>query len=243
MPASAQQLVSVIVPLYNQCAFIRDCILSVASQTHRNLEVVVVDDCSTDVSAEAAAEALREFGHRFSAHRIVRHNTNKGLACARNTAVSNSSGESLFALDSDNLIYPRAIERLLEALLHTGAAASYSQIEVFGDETGLGDADVWDADRFKERNYVDAMALVSRRALEDVGGYSVMGAPGWEDYDLWCKFVAKGYTGVYVPEILCRYRARADSMVRTRTKDAAELLTEEMHRRHPWMRGATLPLL
>jgi glycosyltransferase involved in cell wall biosynthesis len=234
---SADNLVSVIIPLYNHGAFIRGCLASVAAQTHKNLEVIVVDDASTDLSADEAAAALSDYDNLFSASRLVREYSNQGLALTRNAGIAASSGRYVFLLDADNELYPRAIERLLEAIVVSNAQAAYCQLEHFGEELGLGVADVWNPDRFAKDNYVDAMALIEKAALETVGGYSVMYAPGWEDYDLWCKFIEQEYFGVYVPEILCRYRVTSGSMLRTHTKANAGILRSQLIQRHSWLRA------
>jgi hypothetical protein len=58
---------------------------------------------------------------------------------------------------------------------------------------------------------------------------------GWEDYDLWCKFVEAGIEGVFVPEILCRYRVHGSSMVRTETINRIDAVRQRMAMRHPWL--------
>ena len=119
-------------------------------------------------------------------------------------------------LDADNRLRPPALTRLLEALESSGAAFAYSQLRLFGDASGVGVADVWDPARLRKGNYIDAMALVRRQALLDVGGYAVLADDhGWEDYDLWCRFAAAGIKGVFLPEALCDYRVHGNSMLRT----------------------------
>jgi hypothetical protein len=138
-------------------------------------------------------------------------------------------------MDADNLLYPRAIERCMQAMDASGAAGAYTQLEIFGDRTGIGDADFWDCERFKPRNYVDAMALVSKAAWEQVEGYTQLGANGWEDYDFWCKFVEHGLHCAFVPEMLCRYRVHGTSMLHTDTNPNAGKLILDMTVRHPWL--------
>jgi GT2 family glycosyltransferase len=79
------------------------------------------------------------------------------------------------------------------------------------------------------------MALVSKPAWQQVGGYTQLAASGWEDYDFWCKFVEHGLSCAFVPEILCRYRSHAASMSNVETNPNAGSLILEMSLRHPWL--------
>ncbi len=77
------------------------------------------------------------------------------------------------------------------------------------------------------------MALICREALLAVGGYAVPADDhGWEDYDLWCRFVELKFEGVFLPELLCDYRVHSASMLRSRTNYHDALLAE-MQLRHP----------
>ena len=230
--------VSVVIPLYNYQNRIEGCLESVARQTHPNVEIIIVDDFSTDQSALKAVKCLRALRGRVAAAKVVSHRKNEGLAVARNTGFSIAGSALVFALDADNEIYPRALERLVEAIESAGAAVAYSQLEFFDEEISLGLAGVWDPKRFEIGNYVDAMALVRKTAWAEVGGYSTMEVMGWEDYDFWCKFVEKKLTGVYVPELLCRYRVHGRSMLRSESNPKIIRLHEDMKRRHPWLRIA-----
>lgn len=234
-PAEAEgALVSVLVTLYNYQGLIGGCLDTVAAQTHPRLELVVVDDASTDRSAEAAEAWLVEHAARFERVLLVQHEENQGLPQARNTGFEHARAGQVFVLDADNGLHPRAIARLLETMEDGGYAVAFSQVEQFGAATRLGFADVWRRELFKPANYVDAMALVSKAAWAQVGGYSQLDL-GWEDFDLWCKFIERGLEGVFVPEILCRYRIHAESMLRTQTNLAEARIVDAMMMRHPWL--------
>lgn len=233
--AAPADLVSVAVSLFNYARFLPECLDSVAAQRHAALELIVVDDASDrDGSAEVARGWLAAHAERFWRVLLLRHPANQGLAQARNTAFRHARGEHVFVLDADNALYPRAIARLHAVLRAEPFDAAYTQLELFGAEQGLGPADLWRREYFARRNYVDAMALVAHRAWREVGGYTHIEG-GWEDYDFWCKFVEHGLVGAYVPEILCRYRVHADSMLRTETRDRKLDLRVRLTLRHPWL--------
>ncbi len=208
--------VTVCVPLYNYGHYISEALDSVAAQTLPTLDLVIVEDCSTDGSLKVAVDWCEANQERFNACLVAQHRTNGGLSAARNTGFSIAGSDYVFPLDADNAIYPRCLQRCLEALETSGAQFAYPILEVFDDECRLLGTELWDPALLAKGNYIDAMALIRRSAWSAVGGYTIM-KYGWEDYDLWCKFHEQGFFGVQVPEILGRYRHHAASMLRTVT--------------------------
>jgi glycosyltransferase involved in cell wall biosynthesis len=227
-------LVTVGISLYNYARFVPYCLESILGQRHPHLDLIVVDDASAkDNSLEVAHSWLLANAESFARVQLLRHVCNQGLAEARNTAFTYARSELVFVMDADNMIYPRAISRLYEVMRDREFDAAYTQLEFFGSEQRLGLADIWQRERFVSGNYVDAMALVAKGAWEGVGGYAH--CEGWEDYDFWCKFLERGLTAAYVPEILCRYRVHPGSMLRTDSVKAYQQNVVQMRMRHPWL--------
>jgi glycosyltransferase involved in cell wall biosynthesis len=129
----------------------------------------------------------------------------------------------VFILDADNLIFPRALELLYEAITTTGAAAAYSILSRFqgqpNDRSGLLSYYDWDPRMLVEHPYIDAMALFDRAELIALGGYDnelfKVGWFGWEDYELWLRMAAAHLSATLVPNILCLYRHHESAMSRT----------------------------
>ncbi len=233
-------LVTVAISLYNYARFLPECLDSVLAQRHAAIELVVVDDFSAkDDSVAVASTWMLEHAQRFSRVLLLRHERNQGLAQARNTAFEHARASHVFVMDADNMIYPRAIGRLRQAIETSEAAAAYTQLELFGTKSSVGHADIWHPKWLRHGNYVDAMALISCSAWRDVGGYTHIDG-GWEDYDFWCKFVEQGYVAAFLPEMLCRYRVHGNSMLRTDTARSYDALIIEMTMRHPWMKLAPI---
>lgn len=107
-------LVSVVVPVYNVEPYVAECLDSVLAQTYRNIEVIVVDDGSTDGSP-AICDQFAEKDHRFK----VVHKANGGLSSARNAGLTESRGEWIAFVDSDDYVSPVFVEALLFAALST----------------------------------------------------------------------------------------------------------------------------
>ena len=229
------ELVSVIITSYNYQQYVIETLESVAAQTHGPIELVIVDDKSPDDSLEVIRTWLMANHARF--HRIVLASpyVNQGLGQSRNSAVHFTTGSKVFVLDSDNIIFPTCIERHAEVLDRNDAQLAYCAFERFGSEKHIGYADFWDKDKLKFGNYIDAMAMYSKEAWTSVGGYSYFDVMGWEDYDLWCKFMDRGYKGIFIPEILCRYRVHGSSMTFTETIPKGLRLAVELTSHHPWL--------
>jgi CDP-glycerol glycerophosphotransferase (TagB/SpsB family) len=110
------QLISVVVPFYNNAALLGDCLASIAAQTHRNLQVVMVDDGSTDGSAAIAREQAAA-DPRFE----LVSQRNGGPGAARNRGVASATGEFLAFVDADDLLPPDAYAIMLAVLGQTGS--------------------------------------------------------------------------------------------------------------------------
>lgn len=109
--------VSIIIPVYGVEKYIERCITSVLNQTYRNLEVILVDDCTPDNSIKIARNTIE--GNERSCDLIIRilhHDINKGQSAARNTAIKEATGDYLFFLDSDDEITENCIEELVKPL-------------------------------------------------------------------------------------------------------------------------------
>ena len=227
--------VTVVVNSYNYDHYLLETLASVSAQTHDNLELIIVDDYSTDRSLDLAKSWIADNQARFWRATLLVHDANYGLFQTRNTGFEHARAEYIFALDCDNVLYPRAISKMVAGCVNAAAQAAYSQLEFFDEVSGIGCVGVWNPARLAQGNYIDAMALIKKSAWHSVGGYSRLIRPGFEDYDLWCKFVRQGFYGVFIPEVLCRYRIHGDSMLKRMSEQELDDSYGEMIMRHPWL--------
>ena len=166
---------------------------SVKAQTISQRELIVIDDFSNDSSLNVAGAWLRENVDNFTHAALLKHRMNSGLARAATRDSLFSDARFIMPLDADNMIEPSCLERCLEVINATGAAAAYPKIRRLGDERGLLNSDHWKPVKFVGGNYIDAMALVRRAAWSAIGGYRRMRAMGWEDFEMWCGFIQHGF--------------------------------------------------
>ena len=244
--ASTPAQVAVVVSLYNYAERIEEALNSVASQDLPALELIVVDDASTDSGIPAVQSWLEQHGQLFQRARLLRHGSNAGLAAARNTAFAATEAPWCLVLDADNALLPQAASTLLAvaqqgsdalAVVHPLIEQEVEQPNGGRHTTGLHNALSWQQTLFAQRregNYIDAMALVRRSAWQAVGGY-VHIPGGWEDFDFWCLLIEAGFHGVLCPAVLAQYRCHTSSMLRQSTHANVRRISRLLQHRHPWL--------
>ena len=115
--------VTIIIPMYNAEAYIEKCIRSLFAQTFRDIEIIVVDDGSTDISLQKC-EALAAQDGRL---RIIQQ-TNSGASAARNTALKSAEGEYIVFADADDYVTEDYVAELYDAIMQTGSDAAISRL-------------------------------------------------------------------------------------------------------------------
>lgn len=181
-------LISVVIPTYQHAASLPKCLASVFAQTYQPLEIIVVDDGSTDNTQEVLASY---------ADRIVSiRQDNAGSNPARNRGLREAKGEYVIFCDADVTMSPNMLETMFEALAkHPEASYAYSGFW-FGWKHFKGI--VFEADELRRLNFVHTSSLV-RRA--DFPGFDD-GIRRLQDWDVWLTMLEKGKVGVLVPETL-----------------------------------------
>jgi glycosyltransferase involved in cell wall biosynthesis len=208
-------LISVIVPAFNVERYLADALESVLQQTYPNLEVIVVDDASTDRSRDIA-ERFRLTDSRV---RVFDHAENRGLAAARNTGIENAKGAYLALLDGDDVAGPTRLSHQMDAMLRDSALGMVGSHVAIIDEAGRFTGRIWrrptDPDRagigLIFRNTFSAVVLMRREAVPE-GGYR---RPMAEDYDFNVRLAAK-WKVVNVDEALTFVRVRQSGLTATR---------------------------
>jgi glycosyltransferase involved in cell wall biosynthesis len=225
--------ISVVITLYNYPAYIQQCLKSLEdSKTAAipgEIEVVIVNDASTDDSLKQAITWQENSRHPV---RIVDKQFNTGLADARNTGLRLARAPYAFIMDADNMVFPRALERLYTTIVSHRSTAVYSMLcrfqGVHRDREGLLSYFDWDPQMLVEHPYIDAMALFDRRQLIEIGGYDnelyKFGWFGWEDYDLWLRIAQAKLRVSFLPNTLCLYRHHETAMSNTTSLFERELV-------------------
>ncbi|HEY6467136.1 MAG TPA: glycosyltransferase, partial [Candidatus Acidoferrales bacterium] len=201
--------VSVVIPCFNHGEFVAGAVGSVTAMKRDDVELIVVDDGSTDSKTRSEMERLAAQGVR-----VIRQ-ANRGLAGARNAGIAASTGKYILPLDADNRLRAAYVEkgsRILDENPKVGVV--YGDAEYIGERSGRWRLGEFDANQLLQWNSFDACAIYRRCIWEQNGGYdSTMPVQGLEDWDFWLGALEHGWEIKYVPEILFEYRVAADSML------------------------------
>jgi len=218
--------VSVIIPCFNHGEFLPEAVASVISMNRDDVELLVVDDGSTDECTRSEMGVLVTRGIN-----VIRQE-NKGLSAARNAGIAASRAEYILPLDADNRLRPAYVDhgiRILDTQPHVGVV--YGDVEFIGIRTGRGSVGPFNPARLLDSNYIDACAFFRRLVWEQNGGYDERMLDGFEDWDFWLGAVERGWEFAYVPEVLFDYRKAHESML-TRVWHLREQVAEFVAHKH-----------
>ena len=207
-------LISVIIPIYKVEEYLDECVASVIFQTHKNLEIILVDDGSPD-RCPRMCDAWAEKDNRI---RVI-HKTNGGLSDARNAGLAVASGEYIAFVDSDDYIRTDMLEKLLAALLRTDSDIAACGIENVGAAQGswgcqdfVGTPEQVYAKLYNETAYPVAACnkLYRRRCWESV---RFPAGKLCEDAFTTYQLIHLAKRIVMIPEALYCYRIRPESIM------------------------------
>lgn len=194
-----QPLISILVPVYNVERFLEECLVSIASQTWKNIEVIVVDDCSTDGTLEIA----RRFSERDPRIRVFHNETNRRIAATLNRAWSVARGEFIARCDGDDVMLPDRLEvqyKYLQAHPELSlAGCSFMTIDESGRELRVhqNPADPVLVKRLLPfKSPLSHIWLAKREVYERLNGYRISSV---EDYDFLLRMDQAGYLFCAVP--------------------------------------------
>ena len=207
--------VSIVIPCHNDGAYLRESLASAFAQTARDVEIIVVDDGSTDPETVRLIEELRTDTRLV----VIRSEQCRGPAAARNLAIRRARGRYILPLDADDRIMPTYVEKA-RALLEGNHYLKivYCRVSWFGLARGQWKLPPFDAEKFVIENTIFATALFRRSTWVAVSGYSENMIDGMEDYDFWMKILALGGGVHRIDEVLFNYRVKPKSRT-ARLKD------------------------
>ncbi len=210
---------SVIIPCYNLGNFLIKAINSVFLQTLKNVEIIVVDDNSSD---EKTKEILNKINNKVN---LIRLNKNSGVSVARNEGIKLAQSNHILCLDADDTIEPTYLEKaknIFDADKEIGLVSCYTQF--FG-----GSRFLWkpkenlDIKDFLINSSVPTATCFRKNFHEISGGYD-SNLRGYEDWDHWISIVKQGCKVKVIPEVLFNYYVRSNSKVATSNKNCKQLV-------------------
>jgi glycosyltransferase involved in cell wall biosynthesis len=227
----AEQLpvISIVLPMRNAATTLVDCLQSIAKQTFRHYEVVIIDDGSSDGSA-SIVEGWRQQDQRIRLYR----QPPLGLVPALNKGVSLARGQYIARMDADDLMTEHRLQAQLQYLSgHPHVDLVAAQAELFssaGIKTGYQEYLRWQNNCITHRDITDQIyvespivhptVMVRRDVLTRVGGYRQGDFP--EDYELWLRMSATGMRFGKIPQVLLKWRDESNRTSRTDSRYSKE---------------------
>lgn len=211
-------LVSVIIPSYNSGKFLNEAIKSVASQTYRDLEIIIINDGSIDDTEKIA----KDWQKKDKRIRYLKHHKNQGLASARNTGIRNSKGEYIAFLDADDVWLPQKLAVQIKKIRESGADLVFSnwyiwehgkrtKVEAF-DSNPIQDNKKNLLNFLIKKNFGNpSTAFFLKSSLEKVGLFDES-LRSSEDYDLWLRFLLSKMKIGFIKKPLIYYRQHSEQM-------------------------------
>lgn len=203
-------VVSVITPVYNAEKFLQETIDSVLKQTYKDYEYLLVDDCSTDSSADI----VKEYAENDNRVKYIKLKENSGAAVARNTGLEHAQGRYIAFVDSDDLWYPEKLEKQLTFMQENNEAFTYTKYEHITE-----DGEIQSAPDFPERlNYSGLLkntAIACSTVVIDrevIGDFRMPLVRKGQDTATWLKILRDHDYAYLVDEILNQYRGREGSL-------------------------------
>ena len=222
-------VLSIIIPCYNVANTLHETLSSVFAQGYDNWEAIIVNDGSTDNTAEIAKKWISK-DERF----VYYEKINEGLGKTRNFGIKRARGIFILPLDADNLIMPQfATEavNILKGDINVGVV--HGDAEYIGEKSGLWKIPGFKIENMLLDNYIDACAIYRKNLWLEVGGYDEnLPSMGLEDWELWLAFGAINVNFLHLQKITFRYRVSKNSMINVLSNNNAEVTKEYIAKKH-----------
>ncbi len=230
--------VSIIMPVFDAGPDLKQALRSVAGQTFRDHELVLVDDGSTD---KLTTMILDEWAQRpgVTLHRTANH----GPAAARNLAVTHARAPYILPLDADDWLDPAFLEKTVPVLdAEPAVGVVHTWVGLVGAHHGTWKTGPFALPDLLSRCTLHVTSLYRRELWQQAGGYDARFVESAEDWDLWLGALERGWTGHCIPEVLCYYRRSPRSRERlARAPGVWRRLVGDLVTKHRALYDAHLP--
>ena len=203
MDGKMTKLISVVVTCYNHENYIEQCLRSIFNQTYRNIELIVLDDGSTDSSSEIIQEVLKEspFVTTFESHENI------GVVRTRNKGINLLNGDYFIFVDSDDFLDDRYVEELYDCAINHQADIVYCDLFNFEKNEVYLKAQEFELHSLLVSNYISNCSLVKKAILKDTYYDEKLSGKKLEDYDFFLNLIINnGAKAVYQPNTKLNYR-------------------------------------
>ncbi|MFA5649010.1 MAG: glycosyltransferase family A protein [Bacteroidales bacterium] len=219
-------IVSIIIPVYNREKHLHETLSYVSAIQYSNLEVIIVDDGSTDNSKQIANEFVLK-----SSNTSLILQTNQGVSAARNTGIAQAKGKYILPLDSDDIIYDNFIDEAVRIMENDDQVKVVtSEAALFGDKDGPYNLPNFSLFGLAHRNMILACSLYKKSDWEKIGGYCTE-IPGREDWEFWISLLKTGGKVVKLPLVGFKIRIHQNSRNNQTRKNKRQIF-DLLNKRH-----------
>lgn len=196
-------MISVIMPCYNDGAYIQEAIESIKIQTYKDWELIIIDDGSDDTNTVNIINSIKD--DRIT----ILHTNHLRPAGARNYGIEHAKGKYILPVDSDDKIDPAYMQKAVEIIESEEAiGVVYCYADLFGERSGRWELPDYSFEKMLLDNVVFVTALFYKEDWEKVGGFNTQLIAGMEDYDFWLGILGLGRKIYQIPEVLFHYRIK-----------------------------------
>lgn len=220
-------LVSVIVPVYNVEQYLDECLNSIRQQTYKNIEIIVVEDCSTDNSLNTLTKHLED-----PRVKLIQHEKNSGLSAARNTGIDTAKGNYIIFIDSDDLVHLSLIELCVKYAIVNDADLITYNFKAFEDGVKLSpQLDLPDVDNLKvleqgedyfNQQHFAWLKFIRTSLVKSKNLYFPIGLY-YEDWPFHWELGLVANKKIHIPAELLLYRQRKTSITGSSGKKLLDL--------------------
>lgn len=195
--------ISIVITCYNYAEYVEDAIISVINQTYKNIELIIIDDGSTDNTLDIISK------YKNGATVISREN--RGIINTRNEGLNIAQGNYLCFLDADDTLPSNYIEEGIKTAIKTRADIVYTNYEYFGAEKGKSDFPEFNLEKLKNSNYIHISSLVKKSAVKDIMFDDNLNGMTHEDWDFFLNLTINGRTAALCKNTYLNYRKHGHS--------------------------------
>lgn len=216
-------IISVLVCNYNYDKYIIECLNSVNKQDYTNIELIIVDDGSTDNSVSIINKFIKD--NPDINIKLKLQLSNKGICFSRNSAIDMSTGEYFVFLDSDDTLPEDYVTSFYQIAVNDSADVVYGDVIYFGDQTGKSSEPIYDKEKLMIENYINIASLVKKSSIQNHRFDTKLSNKSHEDYDFWLGLSLMGLKFVKANEVYLNYRiqqkSRNDNTLDPKTRNLA----------------------
>lgn len=223
-----EKLVSVIIPCYNQGSLLTETVNSILASSYNLIEIIIIDDGSTDDSFLIAKELSKSYDNIFCYSQ-----KNQGPSVARNRAIGLAKGFYILPLDSDDLIHKNYIDEAIKVLeKRSEVKVVYCEAIKFGEKVGPWNLKPFNLNLLARENMIFVSAIYRKSDWKECGGYAEEMTWGSEDWEFWISMLKDGGGVEKLPFVGFYYRIRSNSRRKSVDKKKNKNIVDFINLKH-----------